>query len=107
MDYIDIEKDLIPYRFDVSLSDRMYTMEVHYNAEHDYFSLNLERDGEVLVVGEKLVYGVPLFDDVTDERFPRVKIVPYDEAEMSQSVNWDTLSVSVFLYLYEVTGNGE
>jgi len=101
MDYIEIEKDLIPYRFDISLADTMYTFEAHYNAEHDYFTVDLERDGEVLVVGEKLVYGAVLFGDVWDNRFPDVAIIPYDESENSNAVTWDTLNVSVFLFLIE------
>ncbi|MCY7484437.1 hypothetical protein MC059_08670 [Paenibacillus alvei] len=105
MDYIDIEKDLIPYRFDISLADEMYTFEVHYNAEHDYFTVDLERDGEVLVVGEKLVYGAPLFGDVWDNRFPGVHIVPYDESENSNAVTWDALNESVFLFLIKGDDN--
>ncbi|HEY2493249.1 MAG TPA: hypothetical protein VGI33_10095 [Paenibacillus sp.] len=101
MEYIDIEKNLIPYRFDLSLADEVFTFEVHYNEEHDFFTVDLERDGEVLVLGEKLVYGMPLFYDVMDNRFPKLSIVPYDESENSIAVTWTTLSESVFLYVIE------
>ncbi|WP_422659121.1 phage baseplate plug family protein [Paenibacillus sp. EC2-1] len=101
MDYIDIEKNLIPYRFDISLEEEVFTFEVHYNEQFDFFTLNLEKDGEVLVNGEKLVYGSTLFYDVMDNRFPRVPIVPYDQSETESIVNWRTLSESVFLYLIE------
>ncbi|MEC0092890.1 phage baseplate plug family protein [Paenibacillus macquariensis] len=99
MKYIDIEKNLIPYRFDISLADEMFTLEVHFNEERDFFTVDLERDGEILVVGEKIVYSVPLFFDVMDNRFPKVSIVPYDESENSIAVTWETLSESVFLYV--------
>jgi len=99
MEYIDIEKDLIPYRFDILLDDTIYTMEIHYNAEFDFFTVDLERDGELLVVGEKIVYGIPLFQDVADNRFPNVVIVPYDESDNSSTVTWSTLSENVFLYV--------
>jgi len=102
MDYIDIEKDLIPYRFDISLADKMFTFEVHYNAKGDYFTVDLESDGEVLVRGEKLVYGVELFQDIRDDRFPRVAILPYDESGNTSAVTWETLSTSAFLYVLEV-----
>jgi hypothetical protein len=107
MDYIDIEKDLIPYRFDISLADVIYTFEVHYNEQFDYFTVDLEQGGEVLVTGEKLVYGTCLFYDVMDNRFPRVPIVPYDQSETENVVNWRTLSESVFLYLIEGDGDEE
>lgn len=100
-EYIDIEKDNIPYRFDIELAEQWFTFEVHYNSEFDYFTVDLELDGEVLVYGEKMVYSVPLFFDVQDDRFPKVPIVPYDESENSTAVTWDTLGVSVFLYVIE------
>ncbi|MBW7452436.1 phage baseplate plug protein [Paenibacillus sepulcri] len=107
MEYIDIEKDLIPYRFDITLADELFTFEVNYNADYDFFTVDLEKDGEVLAVGEKLVYGVPLFTDVWDNRFPGVPIMPYDESEISTAVTWDTLSVSVFLFIVEDDSNAE
>ncbi|MCJ8015222.1 hypothetical protein MUG84_26495 [Paenibacillus sp. KQZ6P-2] len=103
MDYefIEIEKDLVPYRFDISLDDEMFTFEVHYNEDYDFFTVNLEKNGEVLAVGEKMIYGMPLFYDVQDNRFPKVPIVPYDESEQQSEVNWQTLNESVFLFVIE------
>lgn len=101
MEYIDIEKDQIPYRFDISIAEENFTFEVHYNADYDFFSVNLEREGEVLAVGEKLVYGMPLFYDVMDNRFPKLPIVPFDESDISTAVTWETLGKSVFLYVIE------
>ncbi|GAB6990851.1 phage baseplate plug family protein [Paenibacillus pini] len=104
MEYIDIEKDLIPYRFDISLAEEMYTLEVHYNADYDFFTVDLELNGEILAVGEKLVYGMPIFYDIQDNRFPKVPIIPYDESEQQTEVNWKTLSESVFLYVIDEEG---
>lgn len=104
MEYIDIEKDQIPYRFDISLADEMYTFEVHYNADYDFFTVDLERNGELIAAGEKLVYGMPLFYDIQDNRFPKAPIVPYDESERQSEVNWKTLGESVFLYVIDEEG---
>lgn len=101
MEYIDIEKEQIPYRFDISLAEENFTFEVHYNAEYDFFTVDLERDGEALAVGEKLVYGMPLFYDIMDNRFPKLPIVPFDESDKSKVVTWETLGKSVFLYVIE------
>ncbi|GGF77206.1 hypothetical protein GCM10010912_22860 [Paenibacillus albidus] len=101
MKFIEIEKGNIPYRFDISIADVMYTFEVHYNPDYDFFTVDLERDGEVLVYGEKLVYGQTLFYDVQDSRFPRLPIVPWDESGNSTAVTWETLGVSVFLYVVD------
>lgn len=99
MNYIDIEKKLVPYRFDISLEGTIFTFEVHYNSEHDFFTVDLERSGVVLVTGEKMVYGRPLFKDIADSRFPSVNILPFDLTGTADTVSWDTLSESVFLYL--------
>lgn len=99
MPYIDIEKQLVPYRFDISLSDTVFTFEIHYNAEYDFFTVDLEREKQVLVHGEKIVYGVPLFVDVADSRFPKNEIIPLDESGNSNVVNWATLSENVFLFV--------
>lgn len=104
MEYIDIEKNLIPYRFDISIAEEVFTFEVHYNADFDFFTVDLEKDGEVIAVGEKLVYGTPLFYDVMDHRYPKLPIVPYDESEQQSNVTWETLSVSVFLFVIEEGG---
>ncbi|MDR9857877.1 MULTISPECIES: phage baseplate plug family protein [unclassified Paenibacillus] len=105
-EYIEIEKDLIPYRFDISLADEMFTFEVHYNEEFDFFTVNLEKNGEILATGEKLIYGQPLFYDNQDNRYPKVPIVPYDESENESEVNWRTLNESVFLYVIEGDDDG-
>lgn len=98
MEYIDIEKDLVPYRFDVDLDEETFTFEVNYNPEKDFFTVDLEKDGEVLVVGEKIVYGTPLFTDVWDSRFPLTTILPWDESGLSSVVNWETLGTTCFLF---------
>jgi hypothetical protein len=99
MNYIDIEKGLIPYRFDLSLTGTVYTFEVHYNAEHDFYSVNLELGGQLLAAGEKLVYGRELFTEIADSRFPLVSIIPFDLTGTADSVTFATLGVNVFLYL--------
>ncbi|WP_079908278.1 hypothetical protein [Paenibacillus sp. 32352] len=102
MEYIDIEKKNIPYRFDIALKGTVFTFEIHYNADFDFFTVDLERNGEILVQGEKMVYGVPLFGDMSDSRLPSVSIVPYDESGMNEAVTWSTLNESVFLFLGSV-----
>jgi hypothetical protein len=107
MEYVEIEKDLIPYRFEISLSDAIFTFEVHYNSEYDFFTMDLERDGETLVTGNKLVYGVPLFTNCVDDRLPQEEIIPYDESGIHQEVTWATLGETVFLYVFEGDSDGE
>jgi hypothetical protein len=99
-EYIEIEKDLIPYHFDLALDEVIFTFQVEYNPDFDFFTIDLECDGELLVAGQKIVYGIPLFDGIQDARFPVTLIVPYDTSETATRVSWDNLGTSVFLYLY-------
>lgn len=101
MEYIEIEKEQIPYRFEIDLSGAVFAFEVNYNSEYDFFTVDVELDGEVLITGNKLVYGVPLFSYSSDERLPQVEIIPFDEAGITQEVTWATLGEMVFLYVFE------
>lgn len=96
-EYINIEKALIPYRFEIELGAELFEMEIRYNYLADYFTIDLFKDNEVLVYGEKIVYGMPLFSEVYDERFPAPTIVPYDESGKESRVSYDNLNVTVFL----------
>ncbi len=100
-EYIKINKAEIPYRFETDIDGTIYTFEIHYNADYDFFTISLELNGEVLAVGEKIVYGVPLFLDIMDDRFPELPILPWDESGTVDVVNWATLGKTVFLYVLD------
>lgn len=97
METVPIYKGEIPYRFEIMLGAEMFEMEIRYNQAHDFFTVDLYKDGQVLVYGKKMTYGVPLFDDVADERFPILQLVPRDEAGLESAVTWDNLGKTVFL----------
>ena len=61
-DRIEINKNLIPYRFDIVLAGRAYTFFVDYNRTACFFTVSLyDSAGSLLCSGEPLVYGMPLF----------------------------------------------
>ncbi|TKI65556.1 hypothetical protein FC756_16020 [Lysinibacillus mangiferihumi] len=98
-EYIEIEKALIPYRFEVELGAELFIIEIRYNNLHDYFTLDLQKDGEILVQGEKLVYAMPLFNEVFDNRFPAPTIIPIDPSSKETRVTFANLNKTVFLKL--------
>lgn len=102
-EYINIEKELIPYRFEMEFGTELFEMAVAYNAVGDFFTIDLYKNSEALVYGEKVVYGVPLFAEVYDHRFPAPTIIPQDESGKENRVTWDNLNKTVFL----VVSNGE
>lgn len=99
--YVPISKNLTPYRFEIVLGAEIFEFEVSYNADFDFFTVDLTKDGEVLVYGEKLVYGVPLFVDVFDQRYPVLQLVPLDDAGNETRVTYDNLDKTVFLQVVE------
>ncbi|MBD8026418.1 hypothetical protein H9636_07070 [Ureibacillus sp. Re31] len=102
-EYIDIEKALIPYRFELELGAELFDLEIRYNEVGDYFTLDLYKEDIPLVYGEKIVYGEPLFNEIYNENFPAPTIVPIDESGTQSRVGWDNLNETVFL----VVMNGE
>lgn len=99
---VPVDKGAIPYRFDMSLNGITWTFEMRYNSEHDFFTVDLYRGEESITVGEKIVYGQPLFaDDLSG-----VRIMPLDLSGNTDRVGWDELGETVFLYL-EGGGFGE
>lgn len=56
MEYLPIEKDSIPYQFDIDLEGDIFTFEVNYNDRFDFFTLDLMRNDNVLVYGENRLW---------------------------------------------------
>jgi len=95
--YIPINKEQIPYKFELRLGAELFTFEIQYNDTYDFFIIDLSKNGEVLVYGEKVVYGVPLFKDVEDLRFPVTLVKPKDISEQESQVTYENLGETVFL----------
>lgn len=102
-EYIDFNKNEIPVIFDINLGSQTFTMGLNYNRTNDFFTASLwDAAGKVIVLGEKIVLGVPLFNDLIDERLPGITIVPMDESGHEKRVGWDNFCVTVFLYLDDI-----
>lgn len=101
--YIDVDISKVPYSFSVKLTDRTYTFTIKYNDAGSFFTTDLlDINGNVLVFGEVIRYGRPLFNVVEDERFPIPVIIPLcitdnDVSEVTQA----NFGKDVKLYLYE------
>jgi hypothetical protein len=96
-EYIPIEKENIPYRFEIELEAELFEMEIRYNDTYDFFTVDLYREGLPLVYSEKIVYGVPLFSNVRDIHFPIAEIIPMDHAGLETQVTYENFQETVFL----------
>ena len=53
-DVIEVEKELLPYNFDIELAGEEFNIEIFYNAAADLFTATLMKDEEVLVYNEPI-----------------------------------------------------
>lgn len=102
MDYLPIEKEDIPYTFEIELAGEIFTFEFHYNERFDFFTVDLSNDNEPLVYGEKIVFNQPLFSGIADERFPKVRIIPKTEGEQMEDITYSNFYETVFLAIEEL-----
>lgn len=99
-DRILINKELIPYSFKILLADELFELEINHNESADLFTVTLSKDEEVIIRGEPIIYGVPLFRDVYDQAIcPALDIVALDESNVETQVTWKNFGVTVFLYI--------
>lgn len=96
-----IDKEQIPYRFEVELDGEVYTFEIHYNSECDFFTVDLYLNNEVIIYGEKLILNRPLFLAYADKRIPKTQIIPRDTTGTEHRITYKNLGETVFLYVGE------
>ena len=111
MEYIKIDKNLIPYEFEISLFGEMFKIKVTHNSIADMIVLGLSKQNtetgmyEEVSAGEPVIYGVPLWQDVfIANKFPFSPITPFDKSGESNAVTYDNISSTVFLYIADLEG---
>lgn len=107
MGIIEIDKNLIPYTFDIELSGRLYTIEINYNYIFDFFTIDLYLDNKPLVKSEKLVLNEILFKDIYEdkegnlnEKFPTEILIPLGNNDVER-ITYDNFGTEVQLYYAE------
>ncbi|QDQ03149.1 hypothetical protein FOH38_23395 [Lysinibacillus fusiformis] len=98
-EYIDINKDDIPYSMEIELVGEVFEIEFNYNRAHDFFTVDLFKNGKALVIGEKLKLNRPLFRNRVGLDLPKVQIIPKDRANSAKRITYENLNETVFLYV--------
>lgn len=100
-DRIEINKEIVPYQFNILLGDEPFEFYVNYNGTADLVTVSLYKNDE-LICTEPVILGVPLFQDVYQPgRFPAVTIEPYGDAD---AVTYANLGETVFLTIDDEGG---
>lgn len=96
---VPIYKDEIPYTFEMVFDEVVYNFEINYNDLFDFFTLDLSTVEEVLITGEKLVYGQQSFRANAGHDLPNV--MPYDLSQRNQVVTWDNFGELIELIIQD------
>lgn len=100
MQYIEIKPELVPYEFVIELGGEDYTFDIRHNEQHDFYTIDLYKNGELVEAGEKLVYGQVLWSRTYDPRtHPPQTLMPYDKAGYENTVTRANLNKTVFLFV--------
>ncbi len=98
MQYIEIEKDIVPYTFEITLGIEVFVFDVLYNDREKLFTVNLyDKDSNPLAYGEPLIYGEVLFNAVRNLDFPIVEIRPIDESGKETEITYENMNEKVLL----------
>lgn len=99
-DRVLINKLMIPYKFDMLMGNKTFTLEFNYNTTMDLFTVSVYKAGILKCADEPIIYGLPLWSDcfMVDE-LPCLTIIPLDESNGSNHVTWENFGETVFLYI--------
>lgn len=89
-DYLDFNFDDLPNAFSHDIDGNTYNFMLYYNDTNDSFYIDIYDNSKPqvpLIMGEKLVYGMPLFGGINDPRLPAIQIVPIDDDGNESIVN--------------------
>lgn len=78
-DYLDFDVGDFPQTFEHTFNGVSFMFRIYYNRANDSFYIDTWDENNVMIVaGEKLVYGEPLWSAINDQRLPLVEIIPLD-----------------------------
>ena len=96
-DYIEINKELVPYEFSILLAGEWFTLRIGHNKTADLFTISLYKNDELIAV-EPLILNAPLFRDIYQpSRFPAISLVAYAPNETAKAAGFEALGETVFL----------
>ena len=97
-DKLMVDMSDLPNYVILPIGTENFTIEFYYRERYDTLYFNLyDSDDTPLIMGEKLVYGMPLWN-INDADLPSERIVPLDDAGVEDAVSIDNFQSSVFLY---------
>ncbi len=111
LEYLPINRTNIEYRpdrFAVNMAGAVLIFKVSWNpVAHGFFFDLLTRDGEPIIEGRKLVYGQDMLDNISDDRVPEKRIIPFDPSSHAKEIAFDNFMRSVKPYILDLLEGDE
>lgn len=105
-DIVNFDKTELPERFEIDFYEQTVVLQFDYNATGDFFTVHLYKigdDGEdvPVVLGEKLLLGRPLWENIPRFDIPAPTLIPLDIGMEADRVTYENMNESVFLYILD------
>lgn len=111
-DIVNFVKEELPERFEIDFYEETVVLQFDYNETGDFFTVHLYKigdDGEdvPVVLGEKLVLGRPLWENIPRFDIPGPTLIPLDIGMEADRITYENMNESVFLYILDGAGEEE
>lgn len=101
--YLPIEKERLPYKFSITIQNKIIKFLVRYNSIGGYFTADiLDKDDNIIAYAKKFLINVDLLENVYDDNLPKIKIIPYDPSDENKVITFDNFMEAVKPYIFEV-----
>lgn len=105
-DVVNFVKEELPERFEIDFYEETVVLQFDYNETGDFFTVHLYKigyDGEdvPVVLGEKLVLGRPLWENIPRFDIPAPTLIPLDIGMEADRITHENMNESVFLYILD------
>lgn len=97
MEYIPITNTDVPFKFNITLDNLSCDIHFGYNATYDFFTADLYISGKLIMQGEKIVYGKPLF--TMKKTALTSQMIPIDISGVEHNITFDNFGKAVLLYV--------
>ncbi|HBJ79727.1 MULTISPECIES: phage baseplate plug family protein [Fusobacterium] len=107
---IDLKSSDIPCRKKLTIKDETFLLDIKYRGYDERLVVDLYDEFEnILGVGEKLVFGVPVFYYMLfdtkgnyNAKFPKQYIIPWSEDGKEKEINLENLGKEWFLGIFDI-----
>lgn len=103
-----LDKERIPYGYEITFDDVVYEFFWTYNSQHDYFSVQLSQSDIILASAEKISLNIPMFEamnyDTQGNRnlaYPKKLFLPVDISNLEKRITYGNFYKNIFIFAFD------